>query len=259
MGRATWIYQLHQDLAKERLHDILRAKDQYAISFRSFIRKRQEEFGAKYLVRYADIIRTVSGDINQIMPGQLFEITYWLDEVMDDGWGLEGGKNDQRFGINLLFESSTKSEAVGLMNVYYDYLDAFKRTKSFDPDFDNGIKTNTRELMRFLEFLVLLLDKIRLIDSVEVFDEYSALIRAEVNQISDQYKGHVKFERALENKVLVIKDLLKSITGEALHAQANSYAELHLIIRHAAFVDKALAIRRSILDRDACVIILDSI
>ena len=253
MGREVWIYRIDTTAANKNLPEILTDQSRYSHSFEDFVTERCNNFGEQYDLTYSGLLEKISKEVGEITPKELFEITFWFTEVA----ALDTRDEDfiQKTGIELLYESSTKSEANGVMLMYYSYLDLFEKDAGHRLQTETGVRTSTTDFQGFLDYFIAFLDGVKALNlnNEIVEDVYPRVTKAAIDQVLSERKSDQVFTTILKKELTKFRELFSN------HDNHGAFPEFDLIPRNTDLMLKALEMRRKVSKPESIVIILDSV
>lgn len=246
MGREIWIYQLTNEKAKTGLRKLLNGESGLNNSFQSFLNRRNN----------AEILNLKHTHLNIISPELLFELTYWLSE--------EIGLNDEEvnrfltdeFGISLIFESTTKSEANGFIIFYYTYLDSIHENNKSHKISESGIITDSSKFVDFLDYFILFLHEINLLSGGYI--NYSKEMKSKIDDLFIKKKKDEDFINQLKMELKKFNSLITPSSGNAVDIVHRTYPELEIFNRSFEYLSKSLYMKRRIKNMREHIIIVDS-
>lgn len=163
MGRTTKFYKLDAEKAKNNLILDLNSKTKFKKSFENFINERKAEFGDNFDVTFNSVIQKVSSNINTILPGELWELTFWLGEIeyertkQGENYEIVRKELYSNNGIESLYELGNRN-AYGFMFQYGNFTNYFEVNET--REMDSGHNVDTKDILRFLDYMILLMKKI---------------------------------------------------------------------------------------------------
>ncbi|MEZ4920355.1 MAG: hypothetical protein R2792_14730 [Saprospiraceae bacterium] len=248
MGREVWIYKLKNEQVKNGLQRLSSNEFGFNYTFENSIKDRQT----------VDVLNFLNKENNTVTPELLFEITYWLSEQI----GLQDIEKDlflnSELGISQIFESNTKSEANSFMIAYYNYLDSIEQSESSCKFFDSGIVTNTEAFLEFLNFFILLLNKINTLKNEP--NKYTQEMNNEVNAAKKEKNADTGFKDILNSEFKLFRSLYESTFENEQSSDLNNYPEFELIIRNFELLSKAIEMKRQIKNESMhnTIVLIDS-
>ncbi len=156
MGRDTDIYRLDKEKAKTNLYADITSQTKFKQSFCNFLAKREDEIGKT--VSYQDFCNKVQTDINLLLPSELFELTFWLEEMSDQQY--DSSYHNTIFddnGIELLINLHG-SDAYAYLFQLGNFSEHFE-LESVHEDSD-GMNIKASYFVQYLEYMILLMNKI---------------------------------------------------------------------------------------------------
>ena len=217
--------------------------------FKTFLHSRQD----------SEILESIHESPTLITPGLLFEITFWLSEVI--------GFNDDELnhfltdniGIKLIYQSTTKSEANTFMIFYYHYLGLIQDKEKLPQRFENGIITIGHAFVEFLDFFILFLKEIGKITELNKNNRYTEETQREIEKITVEKSKDVDFRNLLDSEIQKFHSLYKLSLRKLEQANHKYFYEVDLVNRNLELLYKSIIIKIKLNNGDDYVVIVDSI
>lgn len=245
MGREVWIYEVNKIKFLKGLNSVNSNTFGFSQPFFRFLNK---DNSSKNQPEKDE--QTVSTEI-------LFEITYWLSELVGlTKEQLELFLNNE-MGVTTLYESSTKSAANGLMVTMYTYIDILNEKKNTWFISDAGVKTSCARFKAFLAYFILLLDYIKLQFNTD--QEYSSRIKSVIAQITKERSGDEAFNFICNLEIARYHKILQLILSDKENRNSlEHWPEYELIIRNNSYIEDAINMYSDLNSTDRDIVVVDS-
>lgn len=245
MGRDTWFYILNKEKVREKLYPDMISPDKFAESFKNFTKRRKSICGNDYNTNYENIIEKAKSNINDILPSELFELTYWFGEIEYDS-------KDK--GIDLLFYLHGTT-AYSFMFQYGNFTHYFPLDESIEKW--SGSTVNPNDFIRFLDYMILLMSKIVIskVDDLEYDLTYSQI--EYINTVEKSYEDEKLLQEIIDSEFEYLK---KEYIGY-VESDSNSKLspEVNTIPWAGNFFDSCIEIKMKITESNTKIFIVDSI
>lgn len=266
MGRTTEFYKLDDEKAKNNLILDLLSKTKFKKSFEDFIIERKAEFGDDYDVTFNDVIGKVSSNINTIRPNELWELTFWIDEIKYER--TRHGENYEKINDELYINNGIESlyqihgvDAYGFMFQYGNFTDYFD-VDQID-EINDGKNVNSKDFIRFLDYMLLLMKRIieADLDESEYNNEFSEEVINEISQIENlNQENTLLFQRIEAEFVWLKQNFLKEKENVELDENYRSKnPDYHTIFCADWFFENCIRMKKEIEEINTNILIVDSI
>lgn len=265
MGRTTEFFKLDAEKAKTNLILDLHSKTKFKKSFEDFISERKAEFGDDFDVTFNDVIKKVSTNINTIRPNELWELTFWIGEIESEriyqqGESYEKVHNELYInnGIESLYEIIS-TNAYGFMFQYGNFTD------SFDVDqineINDGKNVKTKDFIRFLDYMILLMKKILEANLTWYKYEFSTEEIEEILKIEDLNKENkILFELIDREFVWLKQNFFEEKERENQEENYRSRnGDYYTVFCADSFFENCIRMKKEINEINTNILIVDSI
>lgn len=267
MGRTTWFYKLNAEKAKSNLILDLHSKTKFKKSFEDFILERKTEFGDDFDVTFNDVIQKVSSNINTIRPNELWEITYWFNEIDHERRHKQGESYEKVYnelyvnnGIESLYEIHGRN-AYSFMFQYGNFTDYFD-VDQID-EVNDGKNVKTKDFIHFLDYMILLMKKIIEVDldKSEYKHKFSKEEIEEISKIENlNQENKLLFQRVEAEFAWLKQKFLKEKEQEELEENYSSRnPDYNTIFCADWFLVNCIRIKKEIKEINTNILIVDSI
>ncbi|TPG35333.1 hypothetical protein [Flavobacterium pectinovorum] len=267
MGRTTEFYKLDAEKAKKNLILDLSSKTKFKKSFENFIIERKNEFKDDFDVTFDNVVQKVSSNINTILPSELWELTFWLGEIEYERRTFQGESYEKMYnelyinnGIESLYEIQNRN-AYGFMFQYGNFTDYFEVNEI--REMDSGHNVDTKDFVRFLDYMILLMKKI--LDADLDKSEYKHVFsKEEIEEISKienlNQENKLLFQRIEAEFVWLKQNFIKEKEEEDLDKNYSSRnADYATIFCADSFFEHCIRIKNSLNEINTNILIVDSI
>lgn len=245
MGRDTDFYIMNKEKVREKLYPDIISSDKFTESFKDFIIRRNSIFGNDYNTNYENIIEKAKSDINNILPSELFELTYWFGEI---------GYDYENKGIELLYNLNGTT-AYSFMFQYGNFKDYYPLNEL--NEVWSGKSVNPNDFIRFLDYMILLMGKI-VISKIDN-SEYGLMDSEKeyINKLTDNYKDEKLLQEIIDSEFEYLKN------GYITYIESNSNSklspEVNTIFWAQSFLESCIEMKIKITESNTKVLIVDSI
>lgn len=267
MGRTTEFFKLNAEKAKNNLLLDLLSKTKFKKSFEDFISERKALCGDDFDVIFTDVIQKVSYNINDILPNELWEINYWLYEIVYERTHEQGENYEKIYkelyinnGIESLYEIQS-IDAYGFMFQYGNFTDYFDVDQISEGN--DGENVKTKDFIRFLDYMILLMKKIieADLDKSEYKHEFSKEEIEEISKIEDlNQENKLLFELIDREFVWLKQNFFKEKESENLEENYRSRnGDYYTIFCADGFFKNCIRMKKEIEEINTNILIVDSI
>jgi hypothetical protein len=264
MGRSISIYKF--DTAKtEKLYTALTSGTVDTPSFSAFLEERNKLYHPEKPLAYDEITGKVKVTPDTILPDELFYIIEWLELsfALPEGTGFDKQQAHAArvlidHGIDLIYESPTKTIAYGFMFQLGAYRDCFEPFVA-DGMNDAGMNMEPAYFMGFLEYMRCLLGKI-VMENDEHESVHFAAELADLENLRKKYAKDPCFTELLENEFVSLKNAW--LEEEADRHQGRSThlsAEANMYYQAGTLLSECYDMSERVRKQPSHVVIIDSI
>lgn len=222
-------------------------------SFKTFLLNRDKEFGIGANL-FDRICHKVQTNINTILPSELSEITFWLDELCFDLRDINKEISTELFkdnGLDELLHLHGRA-AYGFMFRFGTFTDYFE-IEGIN-EYDDGFSLKRDYFIKFLDFVILLMGKL-LEENLEpdYQHEFTNEECIEINSIKQKYKADSIFSEAIEKE---FNYLVKNYKREnPIHRDPDITA----VNMADSYFSYCITMKNSISESNTNILIVDSI
>jgi hypothetical protein len=265
MGRTTEFYKLDAEKARKNLVLDLSSKTKFKKSFEDFIIERKNEFKDDFDVTFNDVIEKVSSNINTIRPNELWELTFWLGEIelerrYQQGESYEKVHNELYInnGIESLYEI-VSTNAYGFMFQYGNFTDYFEVNEI--REMDSGHNVDTKDFLRFLDYMILLMKKILESDLKDYTYEFTKEEIEETSKIESLNQENKLLFQVIDKEFISLKrNFFEEKEKEDLEENYRSRNPDYFTIFCAdGFFENCIRMKNEIEEINTNILIVDSI
>lgn len=244
MGRDTYFYIMNKEKVREKLYPELISSDKFTESFKEFIRRRKSIHGNAYNTNYEDVIEKAKLDINTILPSELFELTYWFEEI---------GYDYKAKGIDVL-DYLHGTTAYSFMFQYGNFTHYYP-LEELNEEW-SGKSVNPNDFIRFLDYMILLMGKIVISKIADSEDELTDFEKEYITTVADRYKDDKLLLEIIDSEFDYLKKEYISYTQSDSHRPG---PEANTIFYAWSFLDRSIKMKIKITESNTSILIVDSI